>query len=201
MRHAETVWNAPRRRIQGQLPSSEIILSERGRKETIDKMALVKIPDLLICSPLLRCKQTAEIWFGVGFEEIKLSKLLMDELKEINVGSLESQYVDELAGKNKEIWGSWKTNPLTFPGFPGGETPTVFHNRIMAAFSKICTDYLEKYQEIFIICHGGPMRVLRCFLENQDLSHFWDKDILPLERIELTDETITSLKKIARRTC
>lgn len=193
IRHAETTWNTPRRRIQGKGRDDEIVLTENGKKQISVKLAHLNIPDLLITSPLLRCKQTAEVWFGISFAKIKLPIVIRDDLREIDVGQFEGKYVDELTGENKKMWQVWRSNPLLMHAFPDGEKIIDFRNRVLCAFSDICQKYIHRYTNIVIISHGGPMRVLRCFQEGKDLSHFWDHDVDNLDYIELSTEEIRRL--------
>ena len=198
MRHAETNYNYPRKRMQGLSPSDKIHISERGRQEAASKLASITLPDILIMSPLLRCKQTVEAWAGNDLTKIKSQINFMDGLKEVDVGELEDFYVDELEKHEKygSIWQSWKMDPLHFPGFPGGEKLHTFQSRVLNAFSDICKKHtLNPTLNICVVTHGGPMRVLKCFLANKDLSHLWDgQDITNLERLELTSEQILRLK-------
>jgi broad specificity phosphatase PhoE len=197
MRHAETVYNAPRVRIQGSSPSSDIVLSDKGRAEVFAKLKAIKLPDVIILSPLLRCKQTAEAWADMDFEKIKSKKLFHNGLREVDAGWLEGLYVDEVKNSNayRPLWKLWKEQPLNFPGFPGGETLQAFQMRVLNAFSAICNQSGNyQNQDVCIITHGGPMRILKCFLENKDLSHLWDVEIANLERITLTEEQIKRLQ-------
>ncbi|ARB93282.1 histidine phosphatase family protein [Legionella longbeachae] len=194
MRHAETLWNEPRKRIQGQSPNAEIELSEKGKQDIIRTLDSSKTPDLLILSPLHRCIQTAETWFGMQFKQIKTPTVFIEGLKEVNAGKLEGLYVDELSGEPEKIWNLWKNDPLGFPGFPDGETLEEFQHRVLQTFSELCNSYGDKPQEICIITHGGPMRVLGCFLNDKDLSHLWDHTVTNLERLELTRDQIIRLQ-------
>lgn len=196
MRHAETNYNWPRKRLQGMSCSDRIFVSEKGKQEVISKLSSIKLPDTFICSPLLRCKQTAEIWAGVKFEDIKCKKILIDELKEIDVGELEHFYVDEIEKHDKyqKIWNLWRKNPLNFPGFTNGETLQHFQIRVLTAFATLCKYYINNpNDDICVITHGGPMRILKCFIANNDLSHMWDAEVENIERIELTPTQVMQL--------
>ncbi len=198
LRHAETNYNWPRMRIQGSSTSNHIVVSEKGKQEAISKLSFIKFPDILFCSPLLRCKQTAEHWAGEKFDSIKSKKILIDGLKEINAGDLEHFYVDELqqAPDHQKIWQLWKNDPLHFTQFPNGETLQQFQKRVLSSFSKICKYHIDHpNQDIGVITHGGPIRILKCFLENKDLSHMWDDKVVNLQKLELTPEQITKLIK------
>lgn len=204
MRHGETNYNFPRKRLQGMSPSDKIFVSEKGKQEATSKLASIKLPPILISSPLLRCKQTAEAWANVPFDKIKSEKILMNGLKEIDVGELEDAYVDELPkhDKYRHIWQSWKKDPLHFTGFPGGETLPDFQHRVLTAFSDACHQSTKNpSQDICVVTHGGPIRILKCFLENKDLSHLWEgEEVHNLERLELTPDQIMRLKNYTTNT-
>jgi broad specificity phosphatase PhoE len=193
MRHGETTWNSPRKRIQGQSPNPDIVLSPDSIDGTQKTLSILKRPDVLICSPLKRCLQTAELWWGCPFDYIPAEKYLYEELKEVNAGLLEGSYVDELAGDNAEIWRQWKEKPKDFLGFPEGETLAEMQQRVLLAFATICKEHRQETQQVCIITHGGPMSIVNCFLLGKDLSHLWDISFNNLDRIELTLNDINKL--------
>lgn len=192
MRHAESVWNANRKRVQGASRDPSIILSEKGRDSIRSTLKHLQKPDILISSPLLRCQQTAETWFDCSFDKIPIQKKVDADLREIQAGIYEGRFVDELP--DEELWSAWLKNPLTFSGFPQGETPKEFEERVLKAFSNICSEYGDTSQQICVISHGIVMRVLKCYLNNKDLSHLWDYDVINLERLTLTADQIKVLQ-------
>lgn len=192
MRHAESVWNANRRRVQGASTNPEIVLSENGRQSVQSTLKHITKPDLLITSPLLRCKQTAEAWFNCPFENIPVQKKVDAALREIRAGIYEGRFIDEIA--REKLWKDWLKNPLTFSGFPNGETPEEFQNRVLNAFSKIGSEHGDTAQQVCVITHGIVMRVLKCFLDNKDLSHLWNYDVTNLERIVLKNDQVNALR-------
>lgn len=198
MRHVNTTWNAPHRiRVQGQSTDPDITYSERGKKEVLEKLSSTEKPNVLLVSPLRRCKQTAEIWLNTEFDKIDCEKKEYDTLKEINSGLLEGMYVDEIEKSDyKEIWNAWKNDTNNFTGFPKGETLKDFQKRTLGAFSEICQTYgNESEKVIYVITHGGPIRILKCFLANQDLSYLWKgKEVSNLDQIELTSDQIAKLQ-------
>lgn len=199
MRHAETVYNAPRKRLQGQSPDRSITLSDKGRNDVRRHLSQIPLPDILITSPLLRAKQTAEVWAGKSYFQMDCKKYINIGLSEVDVGDLEGLYVDELPHhpKLKEIWDAWKNNPQNFTGFPNGENLLQLQKRVLETLSLICNTYgSDPALDICIITHGGPLRILNCFLANNDLSHFWDgSEVTNLSRVELTEKQIIELQK------
>ncbi|MEO8402436.1 MAG: histidine phosphatase family protein [Gammaproteobacteria bacterium] len=192
MRHAESTWNADRKRVQGASVDPSIILSKNGRNSIHPALKDLSKPDVLICSSLLRCKETAESWFGCAFETIPVQKKIVSDLREINAGIFEGRYIDELT--HDELWKLWLRNPSTFPGFPKGETPYEFQQRVLTAFSQICSEFNDTSQQICVITHGIVMRVLKCYLDDKDLSHLWKYDVTNLERLTLTKEHSKALQ-------
>ncbi len=195
MRHAESTWNAGRRRVQGASTDPGIVLSPYGIQSIHALLKNVPKPDVLICSPLLRCKQTAEIWFGSDFENISISKKLVPDLKEINAGIFEHRYLDELT--HDALWKSWLKNPAAFPGFPQGETSLAFQERVLNAFSNICIEFADTSKNVCVITHGIVMRALLIYLKKKDLSQLWEHDVKNLERLLLTPEHISTLKNLS----
>ncbi len=193
IRHGQTTYNAPRKRVQGQSLGSDIVLSEQGIQEIKTKSSK-KTPDLLICSPLFRCKQTASHWLDTDFDKIKCPTVLMDGLKEVDCGELVGLYVDDLPEKYKPVWQLWKRDPLKFTAFPGGESLKDFNSRVLTSFSEICRLYAHTQKEILIFCHGGPISVLNCFLGGKGLAHLWDKEVPNLAQVTLTEDQILQLQ-------
>lgn len=117
-------------------------------------------------------------------------------------GELEHHYADELETHPiyQEIWHLWKKNPPQFPGFPKGETLQQFQRRVLNAFAEICAYYkTHPFENICVVTHGGPIRILKCFLADKDLSHLWDDEIDNLNRLDLTPENIMKLENFIIR--
>lgn len=184
IRHAESAGNAHPRRVQGSSVDPAFSLTDKGRDSVKSLLKNTSKPDLLILSPLLRCKQTAEEWFGCDFASIPIRTKIVPDLKEINAGIYEGSYIYQLAYDAQ--WKLWLTDPHAFNGFPNGETPFEFQHRVLNAFSNICSEYGDTSLHVGVITHGIVMRVLKCYLNQKDLSHLWTYDVTNLEKISLT---------------
>jgi broad specificity phosphatase PhoE len=194
IRHAESTWNVPLIRIQGQSKDKSICLSEAGRLSVkTGLLASIPKPDILITSPLLRCIQTAEEWFAVPFERIPIKTVIKDDLMEINAGQYEGRWLDEL--KDDLLWNQWLQQPHLFSGFPNGETLNQFASRLLHCFIDICNEYDHSSKNICIITHGIVMRVLKCYIENQDPTSLWEYNVANLEQIKLSVAHIENLKR------
>jgi broad specificity phosphatase PhoE len=106
----------------------------------------------LYCSPMLRCRQTAD-HLGLGLEREECSSL-----KEIDFGFWEQKTFDEIAAKwPKEVqeWANW-SEAFTFPG---GENTGNFLKRVQAAREIIDNSREER---VLVVAHGGVIRQLIC---------------------------------------
>lgn len=157
-RHGQTEWNVLGK-VQGK---ADIELNETGisqAKETAEILENEKI-DLIICSPLKRAKQTADI--------INLNRnipiIYDNEVSERDFGELE--------GLNKA--------EFDFPGFwsykkdlkyEKAENIKVFFERVYKFLEKIKEEYADK--RILIVAHGGISIPVNCYFngipEDDDL--------------------------------
>jgi broad specificity phosphatase PhoE len=193
MRHAQSTWNAPRIRVQGQLKDKSICLSEEGRLSVQAKLISETKPDVLISSSLLRCIQTIEAWFGMPQHLIPIPLIINDAFMEINAGTYEGRWLDEL--QEDPLWRQWMTKPHCFPGFPKGETLNAFAQRILQAISDLTTEYDNRNKHLYIITHSIAMRVVKCVMQDLDFSHLWHLPIENLEKIRLSPQDITKIKR------
>lgn len=201
LRHAQTTWNAPKKRVQGQSSSADIRVSEQGAQQARPKLANLPKPSILILSPLLRCQQTVELWFETPLTQIPCDIIYDDGLKEIHMGQLEGLYVEEILQnpQYQPIWHVWKNDPQNFSGFPQGETLPDFQARVLASFAKICQCYNESNLPIAIVTHVGPMRMLKCFVNQQKLTQLWDYDFAPADSFYLSPDDIACLQTITSK--
>ncbi|PJD93959.1 MAG: phosphoglycerate mutase [Legionella sp.] len=187
IRHAESVWNVSGQ-VQGSLSHPCITLSEKGVASVQPMLAALPKPQVLITSPLIRCKQTAEAWFGVPFDRIQIPTKVEPAMAEIKAGTYEGLYIKDL--KDDPLWRVWMKHPATFPGFPEGEDLHAFSHRILRGAGEICAAYPHPNQTVCVFTHGVVMRVLKCFLANQDISQLWAHKVDNLEQIPLSEEQI-----------
>lgn len=110
------------------------------------------VPDGLFISPMIRCRETAEILFpGKKFR-------IMDQLSETDFGDFENKNYRELAGNPD--YQAWIDSGGNLP-FPGGESREAFRERTLEGFQKviaICSG--ENLQSAVLIVHGGTIMTL-----------------------------------------
>lgn len=122
-------------------------LSEEGRA-----LALARAypqAEQLYVSPLLRCRQTAELIYP------HQQPILVEGLRECDFGEFENKNYLELSGH--PAYQAWIDSSGTLP-FPGGESKEGFQKRSLEAFCTIVDSAIaENRASLAIIAHGGTI--------------------------------------------
>ena len=168
VRHGMTEWNKLMR-YQG---STDIPLSDRGRDQA--RRAGLRLRSLsgraskIICSPLARARETAEIIAKeLGVTQIEA----WDELREVGFGSWEGLTVPQIIKKDGEdFFNKWRNDQLSYAP-EDGEPCRSYFLRAEAAADKLLT----KSEDCDIVVgHGAFFRVLLIPLLSQPKSSiFW----------------------------
>ncbi len=155
IRHGKTFGNVLKKYIG--------ITDESLCSEGIELLKNKKYPicDLVICSPLKRCIQTAEIIYPD--HDIKI----YNDLRECNFGDFENKNYTELS--ENPYYQEWIDSGGTLP-FPNGESSEKFKKRSVNAFFKAVND--NKFcNSIAFIVHGGTIMSI---MENLFNKNFYD---------------------------
>ena len=141
VRHGQTDWNKEGR-IQG---STDTLLNDTGKKQAAGaRIALEESDwDLIVTSPLIRTKQTAEIIN----ENMKLPLIEMDAFKERGYGDAEGLTKTERDQK--------------FPGmrtYPNQEPREAVTARVTAGIEEILEAYPNK--KVLLVSHGGAINAI-----------------------------------------
>ncbi len=163
VRHGNTELNSARRFIG----HSDVELSDTGYRQAEklrDRLAGEKI-DLIYSSDLKRALATAEIISS----RHKISVIACPELREINYGKLERltfEEVSRLYPEIAELCLSWNLQLR----FPDGESVDELKERLNKFLGRLKTHAPE--ETILIVAHGGPLRLMVCYLLEIDLWHW-----------------------------
>lgn len=147
-RHGQTDWNLEHK-VQGK---ADIDLNETGKKqaeETREKLWNEKI-DLIICSPLKRAKQTAEIMN----QGRNIPILYDDRISERNFGELEGKRQEEF-----DFHGFWSYERNL--SYERAENIRIFFERVYAFLDEIQQTYSGK--NILLVAHGGVSIPVHCY--------------------------------------
>ena len=144
IRHGLTAGNLEKRYIG----STDEPLCSAGIAEL--KKLTYPACEVLICSPMKRCIQTAELLYPAQDIEV------CDELRECDFGSFEGKNYKELSGDPD--YQRWIDSGGEMP-FPNGESPADFRQRCAAAFKMIVRKYAHSGSIAFVV-HGGTIMAI-----------------------------------------
>jgi len=114
IRHGTTAYNAADR-LQGRI---DLPLSDRGRREALSlaKVLAGESIDLVICSPMIRARQTADI----AMDGREVDFRIEDSFVEIDIGEWEGQEYGAVRSGDPEFFARWHEDPRVC--IPGGES-------------------------------------------------------------------------------
>lgn len=160
-RHGETEWNSADR-ICGR---TDLPLTPRGRDQArhlAEKTYEKGDVSFIICSPMLRARETAEI----VAEKLGCEMLTDERLKEWDYGDYEGRHRSaEGFAQNKREFGV---------KMPGGESVLQLSHRVYSLLDEIISKYSG--QNILLVCHGGVCRIIEtyfCDLTTEQYSNFF----------------------------
>lgn len=165
MRHGESDKN-----VQGIVSSDNrtpFPLTQKGKEEIRETLKNLKDIDLIISSPLMRTRETANLVAEhLGIDEKSI--LEDDRLVDLHAGELEGKSIDEYHSFYKNDMDRFSVAPS------GGETWTDLCKRI----GEFLYGLEEKYEgkKILIVSHGDPIMIMESlasgFSRESTLSHF-----------------------------
>lgn len=146
VRHGLTEWNVAGR-FQGQ---TDLPLSEDGRRQArrlARRTARFGEIDLLVSSPLLRARETAELAFP--------GRAVVTEprLKELDFGIFEGATAEENARRPE--WAAWSVDPY-LRAAPGGESYSELRDRIVSWYLELPRDV----GHVVAVTHSGAIQML-----------------------------------------
>lgn len=159
-RHGETGWNTLNK-VSGR---TDVPLTERGLEQArlLAKNAVCMGIDLIIASPLLRARQTAQaVSDAIG------APILIDErLIELDFGIYE--------GAPRSDPGFQYTRAQFPTRYPGGESAFQLCHRVYSCLEDVKRKYDGK--TVLLVCHGGVCRMVRSYfmdLTNEEYSSYF----------------------------
>jgi alpha-ribazole phosphatase len=155
-------------------------LSEKGRRQAAALAGPLAHPAgaRLCCSPLLRCRETAEIALNDAPGRLEI----VDDLREVDFGAWEGKNFAEIIAADPAGVDRWAALEEDF-SFPGGDGIGAFRERIRAAAGRIVADPAET---VVAFTHGGVIRLLICCFLGLDYRHYLLFDIQPASVSELS---------------
>jgi broad specificity phosphatase PhoE len=162
MRHGETEWNR-QGRVMGQNP---VELSQNGcaQVEAAARFAQTLKPDLIVTSPLVRARQSAEI-ISAGLGGVETVEDA--EIAEVRYGRWEGMTYHELIEDAHYV--EYRKSPIDYPT-PGGETNPQVQARGINAIHRAVQS--NSGRRILFVSHGDIIRTVLCHFIGLELKYF-----------------------------
>lgn len=141
---------------------SGAMLTDEGKQQAreLGKKLRDKGIDIIICSPLQRAVDTAEL----ANETLNKEIIIDDRFTEWDYGTYE--------GVNfNEIYDEFQRAKLQFGvRLGGGESVMELSHRVFCAIDDIREKYKDK--TVLVVCHGGVCRVAKMYFEDMTMDEF-----------------------------
>lgn len=156
-RHGQTPYNAARR-FQGHLP---VPLTDLGREQAheLARAAAGREWSALLCSPLARARETAEI---VG-AAIDLEPVPDARFAETDCGDWTDRSFDEIQACDPEGFAAYQRGDPGF-AFPGGESFAHQQQRVLEGIAAARSGPVPA----LVVCHRGSIRLALAALHGDD---------------------------------
>jgi probable phosphoglycerate mutase len=133
--------------------------------------------DVLVCSPMLRTRQTASI---IG-ARVGLEPVVVEGLEEARFGEWDGFTFAEVMMRWPDEMAAWLASPEVAP--PGGESLVQVSARVGAALERVLAEH--RGRRILMAAHVGTIRALT--------SRALDTPLASMNRMELAPASITTL--------
>ena len=152
-RHGQTPWNVEDL-ICGR---TDVPLTEVGQQQALRlaESALDKGIDVILCSPMLRARQTAQAVSDAIGVPVQIDERLM----ELNFGVFEGK--SRFDPDFRHIRAQFPTR------YPGGESAFDLAHRVYGCLEDVQREHGGK--TVLLVCHGGVCRMIRSWF--QDLGN------------------------------
>ena len=185
VRHGEAECNVESI-LNSNLNDNKYHLTEKGEEQikAIAQTLHNEGIDLIISSPFLRTKETAEIISNICGVKVEESELI----KEVGLGQADGKTIDDLI----KLVGNVENQ--TTNGVPGGEKPKELVARLKKFVDQIEKNYKNK--KIAVISHGDPITRLISLFSGQNIIFLTKRENYPLKgSIYRFDRIFTSDKE------
>ena len=166
LRHGKTEWNQLQK-LQGQIDNPLNEEGKRTAKEAHDKYKDISF-DICYSSPLMRAKETAEIFLAGKDTPIVTD----DRLKEMAFGEFEgvTGYFNNPACPINDLF----VNPKAYVKQGGAESFEELSARTGSFLDEVIAPALKENKDVLVVGHGAMFCSLISHLKSTPLENFWD---------------------------
>ncbi len=163
MRHGETPWNREGR-VMGRNP---VELDRHGRAQVAQLVDFVRAlkPDLIVTSPLVRARQSAEIIAAGLGGSVPIHE--NPQIAEVQYGRWEGMNYQELIVDEDYL--RYREEPI-LSSTPGGESIVEVQTRGVEAVMRTLAE--GDGQRVLFVSHGDIIRTVLCHFMAMELRHF-----------------------------
>lgn len=148
-RHGQSSYNLVGR-TQGQ--TNDSVLTEKGCQQAAEVGEHLKDKNIevILCSPLVRARQTAEL----ANQTLNVPIIYDNRFIEVNVGEIEGLHYTEIADRYGEKYQQWRSSDTKYENlrFAGGESKKEVRERVFAGLGEYAES--SQYNNIAISSHG-----------------------------------------------
>lgn len=143
-------------------------LTEKGtaQAQALARWLPGKRPDLLLTSPSLRVKSTADIIA----EALGVEPVVIDGLDEWKVGDWEGRTYLDIKKKEPELYGRWSADPVRNAP-PGGESIAQMSERVKGSLKEMIAGFEGK--RLALVTHAGIIRGIIVEALGIPVENFW----------------------------
>jgi len=170
VRHGQTAANADGL-LQGR---ADPPLTELGHRQAAAIAAALPTPSAVVCSPLLRARQTAAA-FGLPVVED-------DRWIELDYGGYDGKAFSEVPA---EVWARWRQDVTFAP--PEGESLADVGRRVRAACEDLCDQADD--EDVVVVSHVSPIKAAIAWALDvgDEISWRLHCGVATISRIAITD--------------
>jgi len=161
VRHGQTTWNLEKR-WQGSKNSNLTSLGIKQAKETKKYLDTCQIHNAYV-SPLQRAQDTMQILI----EDKDIKAIILDEIKELNIGPWEGISQDDTKQSDPEEYHNFWKAPDYF-ALEGAETFFELQNRVVLALNNIFEKHVGK--NILVVSHWISIKVALAHFSTTPIS-------------------------------
>ncbi len=146
VRHGQTAINAGGL-LQGRIDAELDDTGVRQAAALADAMAARHPAALVVASPLLRARQTADVIAA----SLQTDVVIDERFIELDYGDFDGKAMHEIPD---ETWAEWRRDPLFTP--PGGESLVDLDRRVQPALAELAVEARER--DVIVVSHVSPIK-------------------------------------------